>query len=136
MAALSAQVIVLAFVDAINRKDVNRLCELMTDDHLFVDSLGNMVSGKEAMRKGWIEYFYMTPDFTISCSDVVQNGSLVGLFGVARGTYAVGGKLLDENRWEMPAAWKAVVRDNLVAEWRVYADNEPVRRVMAVNTAR
>jgi ketosteroid isomerase-like protein len=131
MTVQGAQEIVLAFVDAINRKDVDRMCELMTDDHLFVDSLGTTGSGREVMRKGWIEYFYMIPDFSISCSEIVQKGNLVGLFGVARGTYAVGGRLLDENRWEMPAAWRAVVRDNLVAEWQVYADNEPVRRVMA-----
>jgi ketosteroid isomerase-like protein len=131
MPFLDAKEVVLAFIDAINRKNVDRMCELMTDNHLFVDSLGSTVSGKEAMRKGWIGYFYMIPDFTISCSEVIQKENLVGLFGVARGTYAVDGKLLDENKWEMPAAWKAVVRDKLVAEWHVYADNEPVRRIMA-----
>ena len=133
MTTVGAHEIVLAFVDAINRKDVDKLCGLMTNDHLFVDSLGTAVNGKGAMRKGWIGYFYMIPDFTISCSETIERGNVVGLFGVARGTYAIGGKLLDENKWEMPAAWKAIVRDNLVAEWHVYADNEPVRRVMAAN---
>jgi hypothetical protein len=35
-----------------------------------------------------------------------------------------------ENRWETPAAWRAVVEGGLVAEWRVYADNEPMRELM------
>ena len=32
--------------------------------------------------------------------------------------------------WEIPAAWKAVVRDGLVAHWQVFADNQPVRKLM------
>jgi hypothetical protein len=38
--------------------------------------------------------------------------------------------LVKENRWETPAAWRAVVVDGLVAEWRVYTDNEPMRERM------
>jgi len=30
----------------------------------------------------------------------------------------------------VPAAWLAVVKDGLVAEWRVYADNQPLRKLM------
>lgn len=45
------------------------------------------------------------------------------LFGTARGTYEVDGQLLAENKWEVPAAWKAVVRDGLLAEWHVFAEN-------------
>jgi len=33
-------------------------------------------------------------------------------------------ELKAENRWETPAAWRAVVEGGLVAEWRVYTDNE------------
>jgi hypothetical protein len=29
--------------------------------------------------------------------------------------------------WKVPAAWRAVVRDGLIAEWQVYVDNEPLR---------
>jgi hypothetical protein len=57
------------------------------------------------------------------------------MLGVARGTYSPDGQLRAENRWETPAAWRALVEygpaeDGLVAEWRVYADNEPMRRLM------
>lgn len=41
------------FVEAINRQDVNALVELMTPDHRFTDSLGNVASGRESMREGW-----------------------------------------------------------------------------------
>ncbi|MGA9583930.1 MAG: hypothetical protein WBQ95_01315 [Terracidiphilus sp.] len=36
-----------------------------------------------------------------------------------------------ENRWKTPIAIRALIEDGLVAEWRVYADNEPIRKVMA-----
>jgi hypothetical protein len=35
-----------------------------------------------------------------------------------------------KNKWEIPAAWRAVVKNDQIAEWRVYADNSPVLRIM------
>jgi hypothetical protein len=58
------------------------------------------------------------------------SGPIVLLTGSARGTYAVGGNLPTENHWEVPSAWKAVVRNAQIAEWHVYADNQPVRKIM------
>ena len=52
------------------------------------------------------------------------------MLGRARGTYSTDGTLKDENRWETPAAWRALVEGGLVAEWRVYSDNEPMRERM------
>ncbi len=122
--------IVLAFVEKINAHDVAGLCELMSEDHVFVDSLGATPRGRETMRKGWEVYFAGFPDYRISVTEVMHDGNMIGLFGKARGTYCVDGKLLEENRWEIPAAWRAVVRDGLLAEWQVYADNSPVLRIM------
>ena len=125
--------VALAFVEKINRHDVEDLAALMTEDHVFVDALGARVQGREAMRKAWIGYLRWFPDYTISCTEVLEKGDVVALFGTARGTYSVGGQLLPGNSWEVPAAWKAVVRGNLVAEWRVYVDNDPAHRIMAAH---
>jgi len=125
--------IVLAFVEKINQHDVEGLCELMTDDHRFVDSLGSSIQGREEMRKAWIGYYYLIPDYEIIYSEIFQRENSVALFGIACGTYVVNGKLLKENRWEIPAAWRAVVRDDRIAEWQVYADNEPVRKIMTAH---
>ena len=46
-----------AFVQAINHQDVDSIAALMTPDHKFIDSLGNVVRGREAMRAGWAAYF-------------------------------------------------------------------------------
>lgn len=122
--------VVLAFMDRINAADVDGLCALMTEDHVFLDALGNAMRGREVMRKGWQGYFAWFPDYKISHEEILQRGSLVAAFGAAEGTFAVDGKMPKENHWKAPAAWMAVVRDGLIAEWRVYADNQPARKIM------
>jgi hypothetical protein len=57
---------------------------------------------------------------------------VVVILGEAGGTYAPGSQLLPENRWKTPVALLARVEDMKVAEWRAYADNEPMRRLMAI----
>ena len=55
---------------------------------------------------------------------------MVVILGVAQGTYSVDGELKPENRWKTPAAFRAFIEDGKVVEWRVYADNEPIRKRM------
>ena len=124
--------IALEFIDHINSHDTASLANLMTEDFLFVDGLGQEVRGWRNMDLGWKGYFELFPDYSIRVDDLVSQGAVVGLFGCAEGTFAVAGELPKENRWKIPAAWKAVIRDGLVAEWRVYADNEPVWKIMRI----
>ncbi len=124
------------FVRRINEHNVDGVIALMSKDHLFVDSLGEQVQGREAMRRAWTGYFGFFPDYAITAGELVQKGGVFILLGTARGTYCVEGELPEKNRWAIPAAWKAVVRNNRIAEWRVYADNDPVRRIMAANIRR
>jgi ketosteroid isomerase-like protein len=122
--------VVLSFLDRINAHDVGGICSLMTPDHTFIDGLGNKFTGVANLRKGWASYFSWFPDYAISHEEILGNGQIVLLTGSARGTYAAGSKLPKENHWETPAAWKAVVRNGQIAEWHVYADNQPARRIM------
>jgi ketosteroid isomerase-like protein len=117
---------VLHFLDRINQRDVDKLAELMTEDHIFMDSLGQSVRGRDKMRAGWEGYYAFCPDDWVSHEEILQNGNLVAVFGSAGGTIAAKGELPPENKWRTPAAWLAVVDKGLVKEWRVYADNKPV----------
>jgi hypothetical protein len=45
---------------------------------------------------------------------------------------AVKGELPKENHTSVPATWRAVVRDGLIAEWQVYADNQSARKITGV----
>jgi ketosteroid isomerase-like protein len=122
--------IALAFIDHINSHDVPSLAMLMAEDLLFVDGLGQQVRGREQVEKGWRSYFAWFPDYTIQIDDAVSRGSLAAIFGSAEGTYSVGGKLLPENHWKIPTAWKVIIRDERIAEWHIFADNEPVWKIM------
>lgn len=126
--------VVMQFVEQINARDVDALCNLMTEDHIFIDSTGAQSAGREAICEGWKGYYAMFPDYQISISETFEQGDTVALFGKAGGTYAVNGKLLPENYTEGPAAWRAVVRQGQVAVWQVYADNEPVWKIIRANT--
>jgi ketosteroid isomerase-like protein len=122
---------VLEFLERINQRDADKLAELMTEDHVFIDSLGHSVRGREQMRTGWRSYYAFCPDYWVSHEEIFQNGNMVAVFGSAGGTIAANGKLPPENKWRAAAAWLAVVENRLVKEWRVYADNKPVYDIMA-----
>jgi ketosteroid isomerase-like protein len=131
------------FVAAINRQDADGLVALMTPEHCFTDSLGNVARGRESMRRGWTLYFQMVPDYTLEIGETFVQDSAVVMLGTAQGIYshafeavqATGQPTPDgtskwAKRWETPAAVRALIEDGLVAEWRVYADNEPLRKLM------
>lgn len=122
---------VLQFLERINQHDADTLAELMAEDHVFIDSLGQSVRGREKMRAGWKSYFAFCPDYWVSHEEIFQDGSLVAVFGAAGGTIAANGKLPEENKWRATSAWLATVEGKLVREWRVYADNKPVYDILA-----
>lgn len=126
----SAEFAAFEFVWAINRRDVEGLARLMTPEHRFVDSMGTEVVGRDAMRAAWTAYFKMVPDYSISVDESLSKDDVVVMLGVAQGTYAPDGVSKEENRWETPAAFRALIEEGKVAEWQVYADNEPMRRLM------
>jgi ketosteroid isomerase-like protein len=123
------------FLERINQRDADKLAELLTEDHVFIDSLGQSVRGREKMRAGWRGYYAFCPDYWVSHEEIFASGNLVAVFGAAGGTIAADGKLPPENKWRTPAAWLAIVENGLVKEWRVYADNKPVYAIMARSKA-
>jgi len=130
----SAVDVVLEFLERINQHDADKLADYMTEDHVFIDSLGQSVSGRENMRAGWRGYFAFCPDYWVSHEEIFPSGALVAVFGAAGGTIAVKGKLPPENRWRASAAWLVVIENALVKQWRVYADNKPVYDILARST--
>ncbi len=112
------------FLAAITRHDLTALTALLAADHVFVDSLGNSVHGASTMEAGWRGYFAMCPDYWIHEDHAIADGETVLAVGEAGGT-------IDGAPWRTPAAWKAVIRDGKIAEWRVFADNKPVYEILA-----
>ncbi len=119
------------FVAAINEHDTNWLTTLMTENHEFVDSLGERVRGRDLMAQGWAKYFTWMPDYKLEIDNMLVQGEIVGMFGTASGTYTVDGQLRPENAWRIPVALRAVVDGERVKKWQIFADNKPVYEIMA-----
>lgn len=119
-----------AFVDAIHHQSAEAIAAIMRDDHVCVDSLGTRVEGKQRMKAGWEGYFRMVPDYTIEIAETFVDGAVVVMLGSAQGTYSADGVVRPENRWSTPTSWRALIRGSQVAEWRIYADNEPIRQIV------
>jgi len=131
MEANSAEAVAHAFVNAINCHDPEALCALMTPGHCMIDALGNRMEGRDNLRPAWAGYFRLVPDYAVAIDEIFCSGPAVVMLGVARGTYARDGQLRPENRWQTPLAVRARVEEGLLDEWRIYADNEPMRQLMA-----
>ena len=123
--------IVLVFVKAINDHDVDKIYDLMSDDHIFIDGSGGKHVGKKDMKKGWQNYYQMFPDYSIQITDIVEDNSIIGLFGYASGSYMI---LKNEtNFWKTTAAWKAIVENKKIMHWQVYCDYTQLMEIIKKN---
>ena len=122
--------VALEFICRINRADVDGLIDLMTADHVLVDSLGQRLRGRGPIQLAWTGYFQMVPGYRVVVRRTLVDGSTVVAVGEARGgcVMAPGGASL--GRWRTPAAWRATIRGDRVAGWQIFADNEPIRALM------
>jgi ketosteroid isomerase-like protein len=126
----SAEEIVRAFIRQINRHDVERLTSMMTARHALIDSLGNRLAGRDTLRAAWTAYLQMVPDYKITPKATFVKRNTVIVVGVASGSYVPSSTNRSVGSWRTPAAWRAVIKRGHVAEWQVYADNEPIRNLM------
>ncbi|NLI99168.1 nuclear transport factor 2 family protein [bacterium] len=110
---------ILEFVDAINRKDVSALDDMMSVDHVFIDYAGGRTQGRERMLEGWKEYFRLYPDYKIHVHKVFISGSDAALIGSVMGSH-----LTPEEESSTTFVWTARIADGLVAEWRIYKEPE------------
>ena len=116
--------IIYDFVNAINGHNVEEISSLMTDDHTFIDAMGNAVTGKDTMKAGWAGYFMWFPDYKIEITDIFAEGDMLAAFGFASGTFKGLETDKNENYWRLPASLKVIVHNDKVKLWQVYADTK------------
>jgi len=102
--------IALKFNEEINEQDLEGLARLMTDDHTFVDSDNISTKGKEAMLRGWKEFFKRYPDYRNVFTCVTTQNDIVVMIGYSTCSH----KPLNG-----PHIWTAKIRGKRVSEWRV-----------------
>jgi len=124
---------VIRFITAINNGNVDLISEMISEDHKFTDSIGNVFRGKEVMLKGWMNYLSMFPDYKIDLDEIYDNENKVMFTGKASGTYSLSKEEVGENHWEINAAWRALVEDGKIKEWQVFGDNKPVYEIIERN---
>jgi ketosteroid isomerase-like protein len=105
----------LRFNDRINKQDLEGLAELMTNDHVFIDSGGKVTKGKNVMKEGWKEFFKKYSDYRNEFTTVTVQDNIVVMVGCSRCSF----KPLDG-----PSIWTARIRRGRVSEWRVFWLNE------------
>ena len=67
--------------------------------------------------------------------EMFQSGQTVAFIGSASGSLVTAGEHRAENRWKVPAAWRAIVNQGRVVHWQVYADNTPVDKILQAHHA-
>ena len=125
--------IAIRFVKAINDHDVDEIINLMSEDHIFIDALGNKSVGIKGMKDGWKGYYELFPDYQIDISDITENVSTIGLFGYVSATYKNLTNKLNSNFWRIPASWKAIVENNKIKHWQVYCDYSGLFKIIERN---
>jgi ketosteroid isomerase-like protein len=121
---LAAMMAAVAFNEAINRRDLDALAELMTDGHTFIDSDGNVLAGRKRVLEAWQGFFEAFPDYRNEWARVIPMGSTVIAVGRSRCSA--------EPALDGPAIWAARTADGRVSEWRVYEDTPSNRSDLGI----
>ncbi|NPD88411.1 MAG: nuclear transport factor 2 family protein [Asgard group archaeon] len=117
------KIIALLYNEQINARSVDGCAKLMTEDHVFIDILGKVHNGKEHMLQCWEEFFDEYPDYQNVFTRVENQENFVILLGYSTCSH---------DPLDGPAVWTAKIRDNLIAEWRIYEDTPENRKMPGV----
>jgi ketosteroid isomerase-like protein len=117
------KVTALLFNECINHRDLDGLSSLMTDDHTFIDRKNEVDKGKQSMTRGWSRFFAEFPEYKNTFNTVHSHDDIVILIGYAE--WSRGGE-------PDHAIWTAQIRDDRVAEWRIYEDTEENRAILGL----
>ena len=73
--------VVMSFNECISRRDLGGLSNLMTDDHVFIDSGNNTIAGKERCVEAWRAFFATFPDYRYHFVRVLSAASEAVILG-------------------------------------------------------
>ena len=128
MSEIDSEHIAIRFVNEINRHDLGALNSLMTPDFRYIDNRGHETRGRDRTCAAWTAYFQAHPEYRIAIREHMSTGPVVALFGTTSGippspSHASGGPV--------PAAWRAVISEGRVAEWKAFGGPETILELAA-----
>ena len=112
------------FNDFINNQNLDGLSGLMTTDHTFIDSENNKIAGKYNCLKAWKEFFSSFPYYINVFTSTTENKNLIVITG-----YSV----CSDKRLNGQAIWSAKIRNDKIAEWRVYKNSPETRKELNIH---
>jgi ketosteroid isomerase-like protein len=115
---------VVSFIDAINRGDVERLAQLMTDDHRLQVMEEVPLDGKAANVEAWRGYADAFPRYVIYPEQIVGRGGRVAVVGRTTGSHLL---LTDSEELRLTVIWRAEVSHGLLSLWQVIEDTPASR---------
>jgi ketosteroid isomerase-like protein len=116
--------VVSEFNRRISQADLPGLTALMTASHVFVDTEGVRIQGREQAAAAWAAFFAHFPGYWNEFQHVVPAGDTV---------VAAGRSHCSDQRLDGAALWRAVVQSGQVALWQVYRDTLSTRRALGLS---
>ncbi|MDR3118742.1 MAG: hypothetical protein LBU44_04895 [Mediterranea sp.] len=122
MITVDPKSIALQFNEYITNADLNGLSNLMTGDHIFIDTSNNRIKGKDNnIVQAWQPFFDLYPGYRNIFENIVVRGSTVIMQG-----YSICSNEILNN---IHAIWVAEIIKNKVGSWHIYADTKANREL-------
>jgi SnoaL-like domain len=117
--------VVVSFIDCVNRRDLDGLGRLMTDDHTLQVFDEEPLVGRAANIEAWGGYAERFPSYVIYPHRISDLDGTVGVLGHTTGSHL---GLPDEEESRLTLIWLAEVVDGAVRRWTLVEDNPGNRR--------
>ena len=111
--------IALKFVEIINKGDSKELIKLQTEDFTLIDMEGDTYQG----RDDWKDYFTTYPKYKIRIQHILTSGNAIAIIGKTTGS-----NIPPELEQKETVLWTAEIRNNQVAQWRIYSNIEEIKK--------
>lgn len=118
--------VTISFIDAINRRDLDALTNLMSDDHSLEVITEPPLKGRDENEEAWDGYFNSFPNYVIYPRRVCEESpGIVAVLGHTTGSHL---ELPDEDEAKLTLIWVAHVDGEKVTRWRLLEDTIEARR--------
>jgi ketosteroid isomerase-like protein len=115
--------IVERFNRCISENDVDGISRLITDDHVFTDSAGGSVSGRQAVLAAWNGFFASFPDYRNEFGRHTGHGDSIAISDRS---------FCSDPRLDGPALWRAILVNGKLSVWEVHDDTPQNRMALGL----
>ncbi|HMB91957.1 MAG TPA: nuclear transport factor 2 family protein [Rhodothermales bacterium] len=119
----AAYKLVVQFNDCIAAQDIDGLASLLAEEHSFIDTTGNIITGGQDVLRAWAGFFSSFPGYRNLFHHWQSHHGDIVISGASR---------CSDARLDGPALWRATISPEGIAEWQVYDDTEENRKMLGL----